>query len=355
MICLTGKSSDFVNIALSVAKKGNLVEVKKVLQLRPDWLHQVGPHGRTMLWEAAYRGRTETVAYLLSRGANPHVWACYFTPLFVEVSAYVAAAWNQRTETVQILFDLYQPLDVFSATFLGEYERVEHLVNENPELVYQERPQQDKEVGFTALHYAVSGGYHKILKLLLDCGANPKPYAYWLVKIAIWRSDPVVIQVLLETGIFPDQLKWEPEFAKKPELQRLLQQFGITIDPNASENGWPPLIYASRGDRGGNIKILEKLLNQGADVNIRNHKGETALHCASKAGFVAVTELLLSYGANIDVTDNKGLSPLQHALRSTIKSRLNSASVVQILLRHGASTTNLSECDRRKLEGLPNQ
>ena len=340
-----------MNIALSVAKKGNLVEVKKVLQLRPDWLHQVGPHGRTMLWEAAYRGRTETVAYLLARGANPHVWACYFTPLFVEVSAYVAAAWNQRTETVQILFDLYQPLDVFSAAFLGESERVEQLIDKDPELVHRERPQQDKKVGFTSLHYAISGSYYKILKLLLNRGANPRPYAHWLVKFAIWRSDPAVIQVLLESGIFPDQLKWEPEFAKKPELQWLLQQYGITIDPNVSESGWPPLVYESRGDRGGNFKIIKELLNQGANVNIRNHKGETALHCASKAGFVAVTELLLSYGANTDVTDNKGLTPLQHALRSRIKSRFKSTSVVQILLRHGASTTHLSEHDRRKLEG----
>lgn len=354
MICLTGKSSDFANIALSVAKKGDLVEVNKVLQLRPDWLHQVGPHGRTMLWEAAYRGRTKTVAHLLALGANPHVWACYFTPFFVEVNAYVAAAWKQRTDTAQILFDLYQPLDVFSATFLGEYDRVEQLIKDDPELANQERPQQDKEVGFTTLHYAVSGSYNKILKLLLDSGANPKPYAYWLVKFAIWRSDPAVFLVLLESGIFPDQLKWEPEFAKKPELQRLLQQFGITIDPNISENGWPPLVYESRGDRGGNIKVIRELLKQDADVNIRNHKGETALHCASKAGFGAVTELLLSYGAKPDVTDNKGLSPLQHALRSTIKSPFKRASVVQILLQHGVSTTNLCEHDRRKLDGLPN-
>ncbi len=355
MINLTGKSSDFVNIALSAAKKGNLVEAKEILRIRPDWLHHVGPHGRTMLWEAAYQGRTEIVAHLLELGANPHVWACYFKPILVEVSAYVAAKWKRRTETVQLLCEIYEPINVFSAAFLGESERVEQLINEDRNVVNQERPQQDRESGFTALHYAISKSYYKILKLLLDRGANPNPYAHWLVKFAIWRSDLEVIQVVLESGIFPKQLRWKPAFATNLELRGLLQRFGISIDPNASEHGWPPLVYESRGDRGGNVKVIKKLLNQGAHVSIRNHKGETALHCASKAGFVAVIELLLSFGANIEIFDNKGLTPLQHALRSTIKSRSKTASVIQSLLRHGASTSNLSERDRRMCEGEPNQ
>lgn len=175
------------------------------------------------------------------------------------------------------------------------------------------------------------------------------------MKFAIWRNDLEVIQVVLESGIFPKQLRWEPAFATNLELRGLLQRLGISIDPNASEHGWPPLVYESRGDRGGNVKVIKKLLNQGAHVSIRNHKGETALHCASKAGFVAVIELLLSFGANIEIFDNKGLTPLQHALRSTIKSRSKTASVIQSLLRRGASTSNLSERDRRMCEGEPNQ
>ena len=350
MIRLPGKSSDFLNFALTTAKQGGLNEVKQILNIRPYWLNRIGPHGRTMLWEAAYRGRTDSVSHLLELGADPHVWGCYFTPLFVEISAYIAATWKKRTETARLLQELYQPLDIYSAAFLGEHTRVKQLIDDEPELVNRERPQHDREVGFTALHYAISGGYYKIFRLLLDNGANPTPYAHWLVKFAIWRSNPEILGDLLESGIVPDRLKWEPAFSKSPKLQDVLHRFGITIDPDVSEHGWPPLVYESRGDRGGNIRCIKELLDLGAEVNVRNHKGETALHCASKAGFNEVTELLISHGADVNVKDNQGLTPLQLALRSTIKSRAKRASVISTLLRCGARTTNLSKHDLQKLE-----
>ena len=303
-----------------------------------------------MLWEASYRGRTETVQYLLERGADPHRWGCYFTPMFVEVSAYVAAIWKNRTETARLLNDLYLPADFFSAVFLGDYERVKRLVDEEPDIVNQERPQHDREVSFTGLHYAISGCYGNILKLLLKNGAKPTNASQWLVKFALWRGEIEILQVLLEAGIVPKRLKWEPIITKNPEFQEVLLSFNITIDPNLTERGWPPLVYESRGDRGGNIKCIRELLEIGADVNLRNHKGETALHCASKAGFVAVVELLLANGAHIDLIDNNGSTALQHALRSTIKSRSKIESVISTLLKHGAKVTNLSEHDRRKLD-----
>lgn len=129
-----------------------------------------------------------------------------------------------------------------------------------------------------------------------------------------------------------------------------MQRFGVTIDPNVSEHGWPPLVYASRGDYGGNPSHIKELLDLGAKVNVQNHKGESALHCASKAGVVSVVEILISHGAKVDLKDNQGLTPLQHALRSTIKSRSKRSSVVQTLLRHEASGRDLCDRDRRKLE-----
>ncbi|MYI76506.1 MAG: ankyrin repeat domain-containing protein, partial [Gammaproteobacteria bacterium] len=269
---------------------------------------------------------------------------------FVEVSAYVAAVWKNRTDTVKFLHERYQPLDLFSAVFLGEYERVTKLIDVQPDRVNQEKLQHDRDLGFTSLHYAISGSYSNILKLLLKRGAKPAPHTQWLVKFALWRGNLDVLHVLLEAGIIPDRLKWEPIFVKNSKLLDVLLRFNITIDPNESENGWPPLVYESRGDRGGNIKNIQELLNIGADVNIRNHKGETALHCASKAGFGTVVELLLANGAHIDLLDHNGNTPLQHALRSTIKSRSKRASVISTLLRHGADIANLSEHERRKLD-----
>lgn len=350
MIQLPGKASDFLNFGLATAKRGNQSEVEEILNARPAWLNAIGPHGRTMLWEAAYRGRTETVQYLLKRGADPHTWGCYFTPMFVEVSAYVAAVWKNRTETARLLKDLYQPADFFSAIFLGDYQRVQELIDEEPGIVNQARPQHDRAVGFTGMHYAISSCYSNILTLLLKHGAKPTPNCEWLVKFALWRGDTAILQVLLEAGIVPKRVKWEPIFTKNPHLHDVLFRANIEIDPNLPERGWPPLVYESRGDRGGNIKSIKELLVLGAEVNARNHRGETALHCASKAGFVSVVELLLANGANADLRDINGSTPIQHALRSTIKSRSKRVAVISTLLRHGVNVTNLSEQDRRKLD-----
>ena len=107
----------------------------------------------------------------------------------VEVSAYAAAVWKNRTDTAKFLHERYQPLDFFSAVFLGEYERVKELIDLQPDLVNQKRPQHDRDIGFSGLHYAISGSYNNILKLLLKRGAKPTNHKRWLVKFAIRRGD----------------------------------------------------------------------------------------------------------------------------------------------------------------------
>ena len=67
---LTGKFGDFSGIVLKAAASGNLEAVLHYLEVNPDWLNQEGPHGRTLLWEAVYKGRTEVVKELLTRGAD---------------------------------------------------------------------------------------------------------------------------------------------------------------------------------------------------------------------------------------------------------------------------------------------
>ena len=68
MSLLTGKVSDFLKIGVAAAGRGDLETVRTVLAEKPDWLLRVGSHGRTMLWEAAYRGRLAMVEWLLDQG-----------------------------------------------------------------------------------------------------------------------------------------------------------------------------------------------------------------------------------------------------------------------------------------------
>ena len=65
-----GKASDFLKIGVAAAARGDVEAVRAILDEWPRWLTRVGPHGRTMLWEASHRGKLGVVEYLVERGAD---------------------------------------------------------------------------------------------------------------------------------------------------------------------------------------------------------------------------------------------------------------------------------------------
>ena len=83
---------------------------------------------------------------------------------------------------------------------------------------------------------------------------------------------------------------------------------------------------ASRGD----VKAVEWLLSEGADVDERGRNAETPLIAAALAGQAATAELLVAKGADVMARNKGGLTPLHAAAYS------GSAEVARLLLDHGA-------------------
>lgn len=335
-VALTGKASDFLKIGVAAAGRGDLLSVEQILDLRPDWISRIGSHGRTMLWEAAYRGRTTMVEFLIQRGADINVCACHFTPLLVDISAYCAAKYKRRESTADLLLSSGAHIDFFTNVYLGAIDLVRHQLKADPSLATNEKTQNDRNVSATALHYAVSTGRTEILDLLLANGADPTPYSYWLIRFAIWRENVTILRKLFEAGVDRDLAAVPRSGVTNPEIIAVLNDYGILYQPNLAEGGWPPLVYASRGDRGGSLEVVRKLLEQGADVNCRNYKEQTALHCAAKAGFVDIVKLLLSQGAAVDARDREGNTPLMTAIQSNIKRKDRLLEVASHLVGNGA-------------------
>ena len=59
----------------------------------------------------------------------------------------------------------------------------------------------------------------------------------------------------------------------------------------------------------GQLAVVRYLVEQGADVNATDFKGETALHSAAEAGDLAVVEYLVGQGASLTATTNDGYTP----------------------------------------------
>ena len=85
-------------------------------------------------------------------------------------------------------------------------------------------------------------------------------------------------------------------------------KFNNIINKQELSTGNTLLIYATQI----NLKsIVEILLSKGADPNIKNHFGNTALHMAYKNDNAFIINLLIEYGANDKLKNNKFLLPCQ--------------------------------------------
>lgn len=86
----------------------------------------------------------------------------------------------------------------------------------------------------------------------------------------------------------------------------------------------------------GDVAEVQRMLQAGADVNVRDEEGATLLMLASYAGNSAMVDALIKAGANVNAQDARGWSPLSRAVYNAEQDR-GFAEVVQKLIDAGAN------------------
>jgi ankyrin repeat protein len=116
-------------------------------------------------------------------------------------------------------------------------------------------------------------------------------------------------------------------------------------DANAIiDNGYidMPVLLAVAGKEDKNaVSCLEALLDAGADINIRNRRGATALHMAVLERNYATTEFLLGRGADMQARDEHDRTALDYA----ISERASDEAVLLVArgaLRKGEDERNIA-------------
>ena len=280
-----------------------------------------------------------------------HLPGCHLSQHALEITPYCVARHEGRDAVAEYLLEHGAEIDIHTAAYLGDYDAARScLDNDDSSLVntgYLQSVMLSSGGPITVEHqyaawatplcYAIVGGNIRIVELLIANGAAIESHSEHLLDHAVSEGRVEIVRLLFENGADPNEA---PRiYDDNSEMSVLLKSHGVPPrDINAKNGmGWPPLVYACRGDKGEHPEEIERLLKLGADIDVRNSKGKTALHYAAKAGFINVIKLLVEKGVTIDATGSDGETALFEAIRSTIKNREKQLAALEALLIHGAN------------------
>ena len=114
-------------------------------------------------------------------------------------------------------------------------------------------------------------------------------------------------------------------------IVKLLLEYGANVNQKSSTYyGWTALTKASeKGD--SNLEVIDQLLRHGAQVDLQNNGGFSALIVAAQNSQAKLAaKLVQDHGTNIDLKNNRGVTALIMA------SQVGCTEIVKLLLDHGA-------------------
>jgi ankyrin repeat protein len=172
--------------------------------------------------------------------------------------------------------------------------------------------------GITACQYAIESGNLEIVKTLKNAGADCKKTIPDILAKRLTKAEATkqLMEIAKDsyTNVSYDNSHdmYNPSNSKKIKY---LLGFGADINIQDDE-GYTPLMRILEKEV-PDFGIAKMLVNQDADVNLKNNKGETALHIFAQNGiFFSPTLLkkLIRAGTDINTRDDKGKTPLIHLM-----------------------------------------
>lgn len=146
-----------------------------------------------------------------------------------------------------------------------------------------------------------------------------------ILSIPDWLNSPHLIRKAIELGLDINARHGSTDFTLLMSVIRRMDE-PIELLTYLFEKGADPNIQDSKGRTALSIlitryntsyNVIEFLINNGADVNIRDKNGQTALMLALKHnGSIPIIAILLDNGAVLDLHDNNGRTALMYAVES---------------------------------------
>jgi ankyrin repeat protein len=274
------------------------------------------------------QSRVKCLKWLLANGADPEqlgAWPSMRAMLvaaFVGEPAYVAELKNAGAR-----------IDGFVSAALGDLGAVKKALKKPGFATARDSG------GLTALHCCagsrmgsrdskVRAALTEIARLLLDEGADPNAlvrswgHSVDPVYFAVSSKQGAVLALLLEHGADPSAALVPAVWKNNIEFAELAMRHGGDIN-EALDEGKPVL---NQMIRWGQVKQTLWLLSQGANPNIPDEQGWTAVHQAASRGNERLMKAVLEAGGDLQQPDREGNTPVDVAL---IKGRTKMIALVE--------------------------
>lgn len=295
----------------------------------------------SLLMDAVKSGNRETVRALLKQNAPVNV---------LHADGTTVLHWAARAddlEIVQMLIksgasakvaDRYGITPLSLAAELGDAALIDVLIKAGADVNVA---QPDGE---TILMTAARTGKPEALKSLIAHGANvnarEKQFGETAMMWAAAENNGAAIRVLAAAGADKNARSILMKF---PEFKFITSGMVTTSLPRGD---WTPLMYAARQ---GSVDAASALAEIGADLNLADPEGSTALNLAIINAHFDLAEVLLQKGADPNIADSTGMTALYAAVDMhtlgpmlsrpgpKVTDKLDAADLVGKLIDHDAN------------------
>ena len=249
--------------------------------------------GSTALLVATVRGHVRLALFLLDRGANPNVLDAGFTPLF-----WAAGTWENG---------LANPVYGFVDPIGGIPDRAAKLQLVNALLAHGANPNLQMTIRPPGFGGTGTGGYNDAV------GATP-------FIVAANASDVEMMRILVAAGA-------NPHLTSKTNSNAILAATGLN-------RGIGEII----DDEDRALEAVKFLLDLGVDPKAVTTFNENALFGPGYRGWNRMLELLIEKGADVNIVNKAGVTPYLAAsgFGDRLGGVLYNKAGADILLRHGA-------------------
>ena len=320
-------SRDHARLALNTAAQLNFLEGADMLMkagVDPNWSSATARY--IPLTISAEKGHEEMLKLLLEYGAHVNSYTSH------GITALHRAVQNNHKSCINVLVSHgadCNAADATGATPICYAARHRGTANLNLLLKHCKKPKLNytTSANTNPLMYAVEQNEPEKVTLLLSRGADPNFKDKWNkvtpLQLACMHGYHQIAEILIQARANINYLNtnhtsplMNAAGEHHEQCVSLLISHGtdVNLTNDSKIKRKTPIMYAAKTN---NVNIMKQLVEAGGDVNRQDHLGETSLHIAAKHGCDKNVEYLLNHGANPNITDNKGFTALFEVVKKT--------------------------------------